>query len=283
ATIRNLFDGRDIEPLTKTSQVTATRPHVVITGHITAHELREKSTTNDAVNGLLNRFMVLHVYRPRLVPLPKPTDEAVLDGLAQKVADAIEYATGGDPLGEQSREVILTPEAERAWCEIYPQVTRDREGLAGSLMARSEMYCRLLAMVFALMDARSEIEPADLVQAVAWIEYWQQSVSYVFMTAEPEHELDTFETEVLMLIRARPGLKLSEVQDHWSRQKQDEVKAALTRLLELAPPLVEMQIDKPSRGRPAQRYFPASAHESDKSEKSQITNEKMGEKRVRKG
>jgi putative DNA primase/helicase len=37
ATIRNLFDGRDMEPLTKTNQTKATRPHVVILGHITSH------------------------------------------------------------------------------------------------------------------------------------------------------------------------------------------------------------------------------------------------------
>jgi putative DNA primase/helicase len=43
ATIRNLFDGRDLEPLTKTSPTRATRPHVCILGHITGHELREKA------------------------------------------------------------------------------------------------------------------------------------------------------------------------------------------------------------------------------------------------
>jgi hypothetical protein len=87
ATIRNLWDGRDIEPLTKTSQMTATRPHVVIIGHITGHELREKSTENDAANGLMNRFMILHVHRPKLVPLPEPTPDAVLDKLAQRMAE----------------------------------------------------------------------------------------------------------------------------------------------------------------------------------------------------
>ena len=62
ATIRNLWDGRDIEPLTKTSRLSATKPHAVIVGHTTSYELREKSTENDAANGLLNRFIVLHVH-----------------------------------------------------------------------------------------------------------------------------------------------------------------------------------------------------------------------------
>jgi putative DNA primase/helicase len=49
--VRNLWDGRDIEPMTKTAQTKASRPHVVIVGHITGFELREKSTENDAVKG----------------------------------------------------------------------------------------------------------------------------------------------------------------------------------------------------------------------------------------
>ena len=43
ATIRNLFDGRDIEPLTKTSPTRATRPHVSILGHITGPRTARKS------------------------------------------------------------------------------------------------------------------------------------------------------------------------------------------------------------------------------------------------
>lgn len=259
STIRNLWDGRDIEPLTKTSQLTATRPHVVIIGHITGYEVREKSTENDAANGLLNRFVVVAVHRPKLVPLPEPTPDVVLDALAVRLADVIDSATQGNPHDNNTHEVLLTAEARNLWCELYPAITRDREGLAGSLMARSEVYCRMLAMVFALMDRRSDIEPGDLLSAMAWIEYWHQSITYVFLTGEADTELDDFTKGVLAQVTDRPGVKLSELQEHWKRKRIPEVKAALETLLNLAPPLIEMRRDANTGGRVAQRYYPASA------------------------
>lgn len=192
ASIRNLFDGRDMEPLTKTNQTKATRPHVVIGGHITSHELRVKSTDNEVANGLLNRFMMLYVYRPKLVPLPEPTPEETLDRLAMRVADAVLMATGGDLHGNNTREVRLSDAARELWIEQYPRLTRDRDGKGGSLLARSEMYARMLAMIFAAMEGRLEIEPRDLWAAIAWVEYWHGSVTYIFNCQDDEGGIDPF-------------------------------------------------------------------------------------------
>lgn len=257
ATIRNLWDGRDIEPLTKTSQLTSTRPHVVLIGHITGHELREKSTENDAANGLLNRFAVLHVHRPKLVALPEPTPGEVLDALAERLADAIDFATGGDPHGNNTVEAVMSGHARAVWCDLYPQITRDREGRAGSLMARSEVYARMLAMVFALLDKRKVIEAGDLLSALAWVEYWRESIDFIWRDGDDQTELDDFTKLVLGQVKQNPGVKLSELQDLWRRKKIPEVKAALETLLNLAPPLVEMRRDATGGGRPAQRYYPA--------------------------
>lgn len=258
ATMRNLFDGRDIEPLTKTSQITATRPHVVIIGHITGHELVERSTENDASNGLLNRFMMLHVHRPKLVPLPEPTPGDVLDDLAERLADAVDFATYGDPHGNNTHEVRLSADARACWVEMYPQITQDRDGLAGSLMARSEVYARMLAMVFALLDKRDVIEPGDLLTALAWVEYWRQSIEFVWREGEHQTELDDFTKAVLGKVLAQPGISLTQLQEEWHRNKTNEVKAALETLLNLAPPLIEMRPERKGGGRPAHRYYPTA-------------------------
>lgn len=255
ATVRNLWDGRDIEPLTKSALITVTRPHVVILGHITGFELRAKSSENDAANGLLNRFMLLHVHRPKLVPLPVPTPAEVLDGLAQRVADAIDSATLGRPHECNTLELALTPDARDLWIEQYPSITQDREGLAGSLMARSEVYCRMLAMVFALLDGRREIVPGDLLSAMGWIDYWRASIDFIFQTGDEAQELSPLAQELLELIHQRPGIKLSELQEHTRRKKITETKVALETLLNLAPPLIEMRLDANTGGRRAQRYF----------------------------
>ena len=43
ATIRRLWDGQTLSPLTKSDRTTATDPHVCINGHVTIHELVEKA------------------------------------------------------------------------------------------------------------------------------------------------------------------------------------------------------------------------------------------------
>lgn len=258
ATIRNLWDGRDIEPLTKTSQLTSTRPHVVLVGHITGHELREKSTENDAANGLLNRLVALYVQRLKLVPLPEPTPDHVLDALAVRLADAIDFATGGMPHANDTHEVKMSTEAKAVWCELYPHITRDREGRVGSLMARSEIYCRMFAMVLALIDMRDVIEPGDLLAAQSWVNYWAESIDFVWHASDDQAELDEFTKAVLAKVHERPGAKLSEIQEEWKRKRIPEVNAALETLASLAPPLIEMKKDASGGGRPAHRYYPVS-------------------------
>lgn len=255
ATVRNLFDGRDMEPLTKTSQTRATRPHVVIIGHITGHELREKSTENDAANGLMNRFMLLYVYRPKLVPLPEPTPDDLIDRLASHIAAAVIKITGGNLHAHNQAEIRLSHAARDMWVRKYPQLTRDREGKGGSLLARSELYARMLAMIFACMDGRTQIEPCDLNAAVAWIEYWHASVTYVFNTPDDEGTLDDFTASVLSVITARPGITLTQLQEHWNRKRIKEVRLSAERLMNLAPPLVECHKDDATGGRAASKYY----------------------------
>ena len=258
-TIRNLWDGKDIEPLTKTSQITATRPHVVIMGQITGYELREKSSENDVASGLLNRFLILAVHRPKLVPLPEPTLEDVIHELAMRVADVIDFANQGDIHANNTHEITMGDAAKAMWCSQYPVITKVREGKAGSLMARSEVYARMLAMVFALIDRRSVIEPCDLDAALAWIDYWHQSITFVFLTGDVETELSPIAKMVLELVTVCPGVKLSELQEHWNRKKTQEVKSALETLLNLSPPMIEMRKDASTGGRVAQRYYPVCA------------------------
>ncbi|SCY62497.1 putative DNA primase/helicase [Nitrosospira sp. Nl5] len=254
ATIRNLFDGRDIEPLTKNSPTRATRPHVSVLGHITGYELREKATATDVANGLLNRFLMLYVYRPKLVALPRPTSEARIEELAQRVADAIMVITDGNLHADNIYEVNFSDAARDLWVEQYPSITRDREGKGGSLLARSEMYARMLAMIFAAMDSRLIIEEWDLHAAIAWVEYWNASVNYIFNCGDDEGTLDPEAAKVFEIIKAKPGISLSELQSRCNNKASTKVTDALKLLLGLAPPLIE-EHKRETAGRPALTYF----------------------------
>ena len=136
ATIRNLWDGRDIEPLTKTSRLSATRPHVVLIGHITGHELREKSTENDAANGLMNRFVILHVHRPKLVPLPEPTPDAGLsdaEPVAQKPAEEPQAPAAPDLYGMQVNELRELAKARNLAVDLTLKGHALRQAVAAAL------------------------------------------------------------------------------------------------------------------------------------------------------
>lgn len=255
ATIRNLFDGRDLKTLTKNNPIKASLPHVCIMGHITGHELRLKSTENDVANGLLNRFMILYVYREKLVPLPRRTPPAIIERLAQRVADALLAATGGDLLGNNLHEVTFSDAASELWEKQYRTISRDRDGKGGSLLARSEMYVRMLAMAFAAMDGRHVIEPKDLEAGIAWLDYWNASVTYIYNCLDDEGGLDPFVDEVRKVIKAQPGISLNTLQAHWQHKRMRQVNKALEVLLNLAPPFVEeRKVSTP--GRPARTYHP---------------------------
>lgn len=257
ATVRNLWDGRDLEPLTKSAPTRASSPHVCIVGHITGHELRERATDGDAANGLLNRMMILFVYRPRLVPLPTRTSDTDVDAIATRIADAAHAAVRGEPFGNCTHEIALSDEAAQMWCETYPRLTRDREGKIGALLARTEIYARQLAMIFALLDQRAEIEPCDLRAAIAWVDYWIESAAFVFRSGDGDDELDPFAREVFQMITARPGITSTELQKHYQGNRSKEVRAALETLLNLAPPLVIARKDARTTGRAPVRYYPA--------------------------
>lgn len=260
ATIRNLWDGRDLEPLSKSGQKSgerATHPHVVIVGHITGFELREKATENDAANGLLNRFITVFVHRPKLVPLPEPTPEERIKGLAERMADAILAATDGDFSANNKTEIRLGKEAEEYWIEHYPTLSRDRDGKGGSLMARAEVYARVLAMIFCLLDGRREIKPSDLQAALAWVDYWRASVDFIYRMADEDGELDPFAQQVFDAIRAQPGITATELSNKFHRKRSAaEIKHALEVLVGMAPPLIEMHKRTGTGGRAASEYHP---------------------------
>lgn len=260
--VRNAFDGRTLEPLIKNAKERATNPHIVLMGHITGHELRDKTTATDEANGLLNRFMLLHVHRPKLVPLPLPTPDHVLEEMAQQLANAIDFATsGGNHLGEAQREVVLSAPARQLWAAKYPQITQDRDGRAGALMARTEVYARMLAMVFALLDHSMVIDVAHLESAFAWVDYWRRSAEFIFLQRESSDDpLTTDARRVLELVQAQPGIKLSAIQDQFGKRDSKRGNAALTLLLNLAPPLIEERRESTTGGRPSKHYYPC-AHE----------------------
>jgi hypothetical protein len=48
--IRDAWDGLDLCPMTKNNRITATKPHIVIAGHVTQEELVRQLSETDMAN-----------------------------------------------------------------------------------------------------------------------------------------------------------------------------------------------------------------------------------------
>jgi hypothetical protein len=245
ATIRTCWDGKDIAPLVKNAIWCASAPHICVIGHITDPELIAKMRDVDAQSGFLNRFMILHIVRAKLVPLPQPTPAADIERLASLVAESVRFAIGDNLTANNSKEIRMSHESITLWCAEYPNLTAEQPGIAGALLVRVEIYCRMFAMIFALLDRSATIEPAHIHAALAWVNYWKASVSYIFQTLSAKAEaerLNDASAEVLEFIRANPRCPRTAITIAFkNKMNGQEITAALNHLLNAAPPLIHQQ------------------------------------------
>lgn len=257
ATIRTAWDGKDIAPLTKNATWCASRPHIVMIGHITAPELIDRMSDVDAQSGFLNRFVILHIVRAKLVPLPTPTPADEIDRLAALVADRVRFAIGDDYTAGNTREIRMDHDAITLWCAEYPALTAEQPGIAGALLVRIEIYCRLFAMIFAMLDLSYVIEPKHIRAALAWVRYWRDSVLYIFATLAAKAEADRLNdasADVLAFIEQNPRCAKAAITSAFrNKMTGPQVTAALNHLLNAAPPLIRQEIlprvdGKPGKG-----------------------------------
>ncbi len=245
ATIRSCWDGRDIAPLVKNAAWIASSPHIVIAGHITAPELIDRMSDVDALSGFLNRFVILHVARAKLVPMPEPTPSIDIDRIAADVASAVCFAVDDDVTGRNINQITMTHDAVVYWCQEYPALTEEQPGIAGALLVRTEIYARMFAMIFALLDKTNAIEVRHIKAALAWIDYWRSSVIYIFQTLSAKAEaerLNESAIEVLEFIRQHPKCSRTSITlEFKNKLSGGQVTAVLNHLMSAAPPLVRQE------------------------------------------
>src|SRR5256885_3001615 len=103
AVIRQAWDDGMLRALAKNSPAKATGAHIALVGHITRDELRRELTQTDAANGFANRFLFVASRRSKALPEGGHLAPEALDGLVQRLAEALVLAMGA---GELSRDEI---------------------------------------------------------------------------------------------------------------------------------------------------------------------------------
>lgn len=181
AAMRTAWDGGTIAPATKSNRTRATEPHIAIHANITPTELRLSLDNNDLTNGFANRFLFCYAERIGVVPIPMQTPKESIERFAAALLAAIRHA-------RVSGEVRATDAAKRRFATFY-RAHRRGLGLTAQmrgLLERHPSYAWRLALTFALLDRKDEINDAHMAAALAWLDYYRESTRYIFSTARAE-------------------------------------------------------------------------------------------------
>ncbi len=246
--VRNAWDGKRLQTISRNSPLKATGAHIGIIGHITKDELLRYLAATELANGFFNRFLVVAVQRSKLLPLGGQLAGDDLDHVRERVVAALGHA-------RPQPAVTFTDAAREHWIAIYPELSAERAGMHGAATARAEAHTARLALIYALLDASDQITEDHLAAALAVWTYAHASSAWIFGDSLGDPTADYIWT----LAKDRPdGISRTEVRDLLSRNKKSrEIDRALG-ALEDAGRLARQPLTD-GRGRPAEVWIPQVA------------------------
>ncbi|MHB1523019.1 MAG: DUF3987 domain-containing protein [Candidatus Dormibacteria bacterium] len=239
AVLREAWDDGDLRVLTRNPTV-ATGAHVAVLGHVTLEELRRELQETDAASGFANRFLWVAARRARLLPDPPAFEGEVVAGLSGKVARALAFARA---VGAVQRDA----EASKLWEALYPDLSRDRPGLAGAVLGRHEAQAVRLSLIYALLDQSPVVRVEHLEAAVAVLDYVAASVAFIFGDALGDSVAD----RILEALREGESLTRTDISVALFQRHQsgERIESALRLLGSLGLAHSEQ---RPTGGRPAE-------------------------------
>jgi hypothetical protein len=220
--IRTTWDGLPLSTLTKNSPLKATDAHISIIGHITTDELRARMNRTDLANGFANRFLFICVRRSKLLPHGGSISDDEIKVLGERIRAAVEHA-------RTVARVTMTEGAREAWAVAYADLSADHPGLLGAVTARAEAQVIRLALLYALLDRKYEVDVPHLRAAFAVWEYAEASAARIFGDALGDHVADDI-YRALKLSGAN-GMSRTKIRDLFGRhQSAERIGAALALL-----------------------------------------------------
>lgn len=218
--LRDAWDGLTLAPMTKANRVRATDPHIGIVAHVTNNELLRNLTDTEASNGFGNRFAWFVVRRSKELPFSSTPSDAVIESLAIRIGKTLQEARSFGAIG-------LTDLAREAWKAVYHDLSADRPGMAGALLARGEAQVMRLSALYSCLDRHPSIDLVHLKAGLALWQYAEESTRLIFGDSLGSPIADT----ILQALRASGDLTDSQVSDlfgrHLSSTKLEQAKTTL--------------------------------------------------------
>lgn len=172
-TLRTAWDGKDLEPITKSKPIKASKPHVEIVGHITEAELKMLLGQVEIFNGFANRFLWCGARRQRLIPLARGLSDDAVESLGKLLSAQLTAS-------REIQRIEFSPDARRVYEDAYERLTAEHGGLYGVVTSRAEVQVIRIAMIYACLDGSSTIEMPHLEAAFAVWDYCDASASLLF-------------------------------------------------------------------------------------------------------
>jgi hypothetical protein len=240
--VRNAWDHRALQVITKHDPARASDAHVSIVAHITADELLRHVGVTEIANGFLNRFLLICVRRSRLLPEGGQPDPATIATLSGTLADVAGRAGS-------AKQLHMDQKARALWWQAHPRLSATRPGLWGAATARAEAHVVRLAVLYALLDNKARITTTHLRAALGLWNYAARSALYIFGDSLGDPMAD----DIRRALAEHPdGLTRSELRDLFSRNR---TRADIGRALDLlaGAGLARSHIRR-DRGRPIERW-----------------------------
>jgi hypothetical protein len=216
--VRQAWDGEPLYVLTRKDPLRADNVSLSVIAHITQQELLNGLTDADRANGFANRFMFVCTNRSKL--LPGGGKQVQTNEIVSKLHTAVEAAKG---VGHVQRD----EDAEVLWAHEYGRLTSGGDSLKDAICSRAEAHVLRLSLLYALLDCSSKIRVEHLQAAIAFWDYCEQSVTYLFAGQRGDPEAD----KILDVLHDGP-LTTSEIQrDAFQGNRNKEwVEAEVTAL-----------------------------------------------------
>ncbi len=261
AVLRDAYDGKVLTIPTKTSFNRATNAHIVCVGSVPETEIKSELSDQDKSNGLANRFPMFFATRSKLVPIPPQTDPQLIEWFANRIGQAVtqawaRFGVGAVPFGEGADEL---------WREFYiGRAKRSLPAVVQKLMARAEVTTWVFAALISLINGGDRITVEDLRAAMAWTNYWERTLMFVFADGEEAtkaDELRVLADSFVMTVRIHGGKAVSHstvmdtLSNHGKRKEMSSKVFApvVELLLRESPPRLTLE-KLTTGGRPAILY-----------------------------
>ena len=228
--------------------------HLVVIGHITAPEAKAQAVRRRRVRRNRQPIPAIAVRQWQL--LDDETPEPDLAGIAAELEPRIHMAHVAAPA-----RFRRTESARAYWKQVYRVLCESEvDGPLGEVLARAPAYVLRLALLYALIDGRTEIHPEHIRAGLAVVKYAADTARDVFGDLSGDTDLDKLSAG---LRRAGPkGMTQTEISALFGRNKStDQINMLVGQLAEQN--VAHVRKTTPKRGRPTTVLVWNEQNESD--------------------